>query len=48
MVVAESIGEACSLMDSARPRVVVIHFKDDCAGYEEIDQLLWTISVLAR
>jgi DNA-binding NtrC family response regulator len=48
MVVTESIEEACSLMDSACPNMIMVHCTGESARYEQIDQLLWSASVLSR
>ncbi len=48
MIVAGTIDEACSLLDTARPRIVVVHCAGDCGRYDQLDKLLWATTVLAR
>jgi DNA-binding NarL/FixJ family response regulator len=45
---ATSLDEACSLMKTARPRLIVVHLGGDGGQYEQFDRLLWANSVLAR
>jgi DNA-binding NtrC family response regulator len=48
MIVAGTIDEACTLLEMARPRIVVVHCTGESARYEQLDQLLWATTVLAR
>jgi DNA-binding response OmpR family regulator len=48
MIVTASIEEASSLLETARPRLVVLHWTGEKARYEQLDQLLWTTSVMTR
>jgi DNA-binding NarL/FixJ family response regulator len=47
MIVAGSIEEACSLLPSARPRVIVVHWNSHSGRYDELNRLLWMTTVLA-
>ena len=48
MIIARTIDEACSLVKTIRPRLVVVHWTRDGSRYEHLDRLLWTTSVLSR
>ncbi len=48
IVVAASVGEACPLLKTARPRLIVVHLTGESARYEQLDQLLWATSVVSR
>lgn len=48
MIVAGSIGEACSLLETTAPRLVAIHWTGANARYNQLDRLLWTTTVMAR
>jgi len=48
IVVAPSLDEACTLLKTARPRLIVVHLAGEGGRYEQFDRLLWAISVLSR
>jgi DNA-binding NtrC family response regulator len=48
MIVADSIGEANRLLDVANAALVVLHCDRRGLVLEEVDQLLWTASMLRR
>jgi len=48
LVVAATVDEACSLLSTVRPRLVVVNATRQGVRYEQLDQLLWTTTVLAR
>jgi response regulator of citrate/malate metabolism len=47
LTVAGSIGEACSLLQEVRPRLIVVDWRRG-RRYEELNQLLWKTTVLAH
>jgi DNA-binding NtrC family response regulator len=48
MIVSESADEACSLLQTVRARVVVVHLHPEHEAYEEVDHILWVASTLDR
>jgi DNA-binding NtrC family response regulator len=48
MIVTSSMDEACTVLQAARPRLVVVHWTGDSSRYGQLDRLLWTTSVLTR
>jgi hypothetical protein len=48
MVVSAGVDEACSLLQTIRVRLVLVHLEPDYVGYEELDHILWVISTLSR
>jgi DNA-binding NtrC family response regulator len=48
MIVSSSMSDACSILKSVHPRLVVLHWTGESARYDQLDGLLWTTSVLAR
>lgn len=43
-----SLDEACMLLKTARPRLIVVHLGGDGGHYEQFDRMLWATSVLSR
>lgn len=48
MIVSGSMTDACAILKSVHPRLVVLHWNGESARYEQLDRLLWTTSVLSR
>jgi hypothetical protein len=48
MIVAATIDEACDLLRTAGPRLVVVHWTGESARYEQLDRLLWRTSVMSK
>jgi len=48
IVVTPTVDEACPLLKTARPRLIVFHFTGEIGRYEQLDQLLWATSVASR
>ncbi len=48
MIVSGTMNDACSILKSVHPRLVVLHWTGESARYEQLDELLWTTSVLSR
>jgi DNA-binding NtrC family response regulator len=47
MIVSQTIDEACSLLASARPRLIVVHWNRQ-SRYDELNRLLWATTVSAH
>lgn len=48
IIVSGTADEACSLLQTARFRLVVVHLEPDGVGYDEVDHILWVESILPR
>ena len=48
LVVAGSVEEACPLLKTARPQLIVVHLTGEKGRYEQLDRLLWATSVVSR
>jgi DNA-binding NtrC family response regulator len=48
MIVAGSLNDACAILNTVHPRLVVLHWTGESARYEQLDRLLWATSVLAK
>jgi DNA-binding NarL/FixJ family response regulator len=47
LITARSFDEACSLLTTACPRLIVVHWNSHSGRYEELNRLLWMTTVLA-
>jgi DNA-binding NtrC family response regulator len=48
IIVAGTMNDASALLETTRPRLIVVHWTGDRARYGQLDRLLWATSVLAR
>ncbi len=46
MIVSATAGEACSLLQCLRARLVVVHLEPERLGCDEVDHILWVASTL--
>ncbi len=48
VIVSASAEEACSLLQSARVRLVIVQLDPEHTGYDDVDHILWAASILPR